>query len=305
MQPLLIHLDDALRDQAKFLARARAEGAREVNAADLGARIRLWAKTGDLDALRRRLQQEAPLSGPELAFSGSGDFHHISLLLVERAIRRLAAGPITIVHFDNHPDWVRFQRGAHCGSWAVQATRIDGVEKVITIGPCSDDLSSDKSGQADRRALETGRHEIYPYRMPEGGAANTPTGAPWRSIEDMGEDDFIAFAVKRIATQSIYVTIDKDVLAPQHAVTNWDQGAASLDFICRCIKALKQRFEICGADIVGDWSPYKYDGGLGAIVLKRAESLLDQPQRKPTRDALQTNETANLTLLDCFLGENR
>ena len=58
-----------------------------------------------------------------------------------------------------------------------------------------------------------------------------------------------------------------------------------------------------GADVVGDWSPFKYDGGFGSIALKRAESLLDQPQRRPKRDALQVNERVNLDLLECFLGD--
>jgi len=303
MQPLLLHLDQSLREQFHFCERMRALGAREVDALDLGALIRLWTTTSDFEQLRRRLQCQAPPAGPELTFSGSGDFHHVSLLLIERAYQLLPAGQITVLHFDNHPDWVRYLRGAHCGSWAAQATRLEGVAKVITIGPCSKDLNPRRSAQADRRALETGRLEVYPYRHPNGAGENAITRAPWRTVEDMGEDAFVDFALDRISTQSVYVTIDKDVLGSGHASTNWDQGAANPDFIRRFVVALRRRFYIAGADVVGDWSPFKYDGGFGSIALKRAESLLDQPQRRPKRDALQVNERVNLDLLECFLGD--
>ena len=52
-----------------------------------------------------------PEAGHGTVFFGSGDFHHLSWPLVERAVRRGgygAARPLRVVGLDNHPDNMRF-----------------------------------------------------------------------------------------------------------------------------------------------------------------------------------------------------
>lgn len=45
---------------------------------------------------------------------GSGDFHHLSLPLLQRLHTH---APFQLVVLDNHPDNMRFPFGMHCGSW--------------------------------------------------------------------------------------------------------------------------------------------------------------------------------------------
>ena len=60
---------------------------------------------------------------------GSGDFHHLSLPLVELEARRQRsrAGSLRVVVLDNHPDNMRFPLGVHCGSWVGRAAALPGV----------------------------------------------------------------------------------------------------------------------------------------------------------------------------------
>src|SRR4051812_30797352 len=111
MRPILLQLDDALKDQVGLVAAVAACGGGSIPARDLGPSVRLWSRTPALRELRCRLASALPGgSGPELVFAGSGDFHHVTLLLLERALAR-ATEPVTLLHFDNHPDWARFAPG--------------------------------------------------------------------------------------------------------------------------------------------------------------------------------------------------
>ena len=62
---------------------------------------------------------------------GSGDFHHVSYLLIER-LRRLGR-QIQVVVFDNHPDNMRYPFGIHCGSWVWHVSRLPFVERVHVV----------------------------------------------------------------------------------------------------------------------------------------------------------------------------
>jgi len=298
MRPLLLHLDEALRRQPQLLQAARAHRAAEILAHDLGPALRLWSRPPALDALRRRLRARLGAGGPLLTFLGSGDFHHVSALLVERAIE-VCDTRLTVVHFDNHPDWVRFGAGMHCGSWVARAARLPGVARVITVGVCSRDILRPRSRGADLALLDEGRVEVYPYRMPDGAISLRLRGREWPSIESMGEAAFAELLLGRIATRDIYVTIDKDVLRGEDAVTNWDQGRASAEFVGGLVRRLRENHALAGADVTGDWSPPVYADG-SQRWLKRAEAFIDQPWRRPGTDALLVNEQVNLQLLRHF-----
>lgn len=299
MQPLFLRLDEALNDQHRLREAALAQGLLETGARDLGPALRLWSRTPALDALAGRLRDALRGSDrPLLAFAGSGDFHHVSPLLIERAVA-LAGQPLTILHIDNHPDWVRFRDGMHCGSWVARAARLPGVARVITVGVCSNDIGGARARQADLALLEEDRLELYPYHTPDGEPSIRLCGREWPSIASLGEDAFIELLLSRIPTRAVYVTLDKDVLDGAYAVTNWDQGCATLEFVSELIRQTGARHVFAGADVVGDWSAPRY-AGFAAGGLKWAEALLDQPWRAPGAAALRVNEDTNLHLLGLF-----
>jgi arginase family enzyme len=303
MRPLVLQLDDSLERQGLLDCRVREDGGQVLAARDLGPALRLWSRASTLDELRARLGEVAAPAGESLlVFAGSGDFHHISPLLIERAAA-MAGEPLTVLHFDNHPDWVRHARGRHCGSWVGAAARLPGVARVVTIGVCSGDIGRKRARAGDLALIGEDRLDLYAWQAPDGGDEVTLEGRSWPTIAAMGEDEFIARLAGEIATRALYVTIDKDVLAAADAVTNWDQGRASVDFLVAAITAAAAGRRLVGADIVGDWSSPVYGGSPMARLLKQGEALLDQPWARPEpARACALNEAVNLRLLGLFAG---
>jgi hypothetical protein len=309
MQLLLLHLDDALESQPDFMRACLMAHAHEIHASDDGPAIRLWSKEQDFSAFAGRLARQMPLTrqGARLCFIGSGDFHHATPLLVETALQD-EQKPVTIIHFDNHPDWVRFVGGIHCGSWVNRAAQHAQVDKVITIGACSKDLQRPELKGANLSLLSTGALELYPYDhapsrvRKDYGCGSCHTQAPgrieWKTIASFGEDNFIAHLLSRIKTESVYLTIDKDVFVRDDAVTNWDQGSMRLPYLLSMIAAVGDTHRIIGADVIGDYSRPVYAGNPWTVFAKRAEVLLDQPLCSPDPgSAMRINSEVNHKLL--------
>jgi len=306
MNTALLHLDAALIDQRALARAVSAGGGRGVDLRHLGPALRLWSRPWTLERLRTRVASDIPISdGPTLVFSGSGDFHHITPTLLARACEAAGRPPVTLLHFDNHPDWVRFANGAHCGSWVGIAARLPEVVRVITVGVCSRDVAGPEGKGADLDLLREDRVELYAYRAPDGAPDVAVAGRCWPTIESMGEGAFLDFLPARIPTADVYVTIDKDVLRNADAGTNWDQGRTSLSFLKAMLTRVAAHHRVIGADVVGDWSPAVYGGGLLAGMLKRGEALLDQPWRRPGAAGRAMNEPANLELLELFADLSR
>src|SRR5205085_7282791 len=80
----------------------------------------------------------------------------------------------------------------------------------------------------------------------------------WRNLEVMGWGAFLDELIGRIPTKRIWITVDKDVLSPQDAVTNWDQGALPLTHLLESVGRLSAKFEIAGADSRGDYPPIRH-----------------------------------------------
>jgi hypothetical protein len=300
MRPVILQLDGALEAQTELRRAALEGGGRTLSARDLGPALRLWSTTATLENLRLRLRACLPRAEAEVVFAGSGDFHHITPLLIERALAAVDQ-PVTVLHFDNHPDWVRQAEGRHCGSWVGRAARMEGVARVITIGVCSPDVGRGRARDGDLALLSEGRLELYAWAAPDGGEALVLEGRAWPTIESLGEDAFLDLLDGSIPTSDLYVTLDKDVLRSQDALTNWDQGQASLDFVIAAVRRAASGRRVTGADVMGDWSPAAYGAGPAAWLLKHGEALLDQPWRGPAPEAARAvNEAANLRLLDLF-----
>ncbi|MFK0332778.1 arginase family protein [Rhizobium sp. NPDC090275] len=313
MQLLLLHLDDALELQPDFMHSSIMAGAHEVSDKESGRNIRLWGREKALDCLWRNLAKTGPLSakGSRLCFMGSGDFHHVTALLLQLALQGRSQ-PVTVIHIDNHPDWVHFDNGLHCGSWVNKALEQPMVKKVITLGVCSRDLSSPERKGANLRPLADGRLELYPYAHPpsrvkssygSGASYSQIAGAlHWQSISELGESNFLDRLLSRIETEAVYITIDKDVLSDADAVTNWDQGCMRLPYVLWLLSEIGRRHRVIGADVTGDYSTPNYGGDLYTRAMKKAEVLIDQPFRYRERMATRNiNSAANHALLEVLL----
>lgn len=304
----LLHLDDALARQPEFLSACARLGATECDLRDAGARIRLWADDGDLDALREALRTSLgglDGDGTIVTWMGSGDFHHVTALLLGLIAGQ--RGPLTVVQFDNHPDWACQPNGIHCGSW-VRRVLDDGiVERVVTIGANSCDLRWPDLKRAGLDHLAEGRQVLFPLRplrlspMSRRQRSSSPRIARISSASGCIGARFDADTAERvlaaIGAGSVYVTIDKDVLAGGGAATNWDQGTLELDDLTRWLNLLAANRRFAGVDVTGDYSRPVYAGPWRTRLRKRAEAILDQPWSAPGTHGPRANERTNLHLL--------
>lgn len=245
-----------------------------------------------LKALQRLAGEIGPAAaGRSTVFLGSGDFHHLSHLLVQHHAPK--AEQLQVVVFDNHPDNMRYPFGIHCGSWAWHVSRLPFVACVHVLGITSPDVGLAHAWENRLGPLRQGRVRYWCVGpnldwMKYLGITGSRSFA---SIAEMLE----AFAAHIDATPGpIYLSIDKDVLASTEARTNWDQGVMRVDELGAAIHLLKGR--IVASDITGDVSIYRYRSRL-----KRLLSGLDaQPEIAPDelRQWQTQHQAINRQLLD-------
>ena len=277
MRVRVIDLDGAVANQPYLAGLVEAGEAERIDACDLEQRLRILASRRAFRMFGERLGEGAANGEPEVLFFGSGDFHHLTAAFVARHPE-----PLAIIHFDNHPDWVRYPT-INCGSWVNMALRSPNVAKVVTIGPCSDDLQNPEWKFANLPAMREGRLAVYPWRSSPtrlwGAAVSTASAASsdgrltWRNLADESWADFLDELAGSLPVSALWITIDKDVLTPAEAVTNWDQGEMTLDHIAAALQRLASSFKIVGIDVCGalEWaSSYEL---LFPLNFERAECL--------------------------------
>ena len=224
-----------------------------VPLADWHQRIRFGCSLRTFDALRRHVLPLLPRdAGPVL--TGSGDFHHASLLLIERLADQ---GPLDVVVFDNHPDNMRYPWGIHCGSWVAHVARLPLVRHVQVMGITSNDVSLS-------HALENRLVPLWRGRVSYWCIGRDARWARWSGLKGVirsfasAEQMLDAFAAQQASSQApVYLSIDKDVLSTRVARTNWDQGVMDEEDLCRAIAAVSSR--LVGCDITGDLSAARYE----------------------------------------------
>lgn len=241
-RPLILDFDGSL---AGFVEAER------IPLGELQEDIRFGCRLSTWNGLREKLQALLPpIHGTVLM--GSGDFHHLSHLLIERIACR---EKMDVVVCDNHPDNMRYPWGIHCGSWVRHAAMLPQVRTVHVVGITSKDV-------AWPHALENYLGPLYRRKL------HYWTIGPdtrWTALLGLssGVSAFSApdallqgFAARMRDDTRVYLSIDKDVLHPDVAHTNWDQGCFALMHLDRLIDALAGR--IIGSDITGEVSAYRY-----------------------------------------------
>jgi hypothetical protein len=186
-----------------------------------------------------------PYRKAPLCFWGAGDYHYVTL-----ARLRLLRRPLTLILFDHHHDCAPVQDGViTCGDWVRHALDLPWVRQVVWVGGKQPELWSFRPHPRLVRVSEPA----------------PPAGfAPW--------------AARAVPTPYVYISIDKDVLAPQDALTNWGAGDLPLADLLAWLRLLGQHRQVIGADVGGEWPlpPGQVVPSLGdwrAIRLNEAANL--------------------------------
>ena len=239
-----------------------------------GPRLRYSSTPALLDAFYETVQ-------PDLgAFTlyGSGDFHHLSALW----LRNLSA-PVSLLSFDNHPDWDIRPPGWGCGGWINRALDLPNITRASVWGCGNFELNWPHRLFGNQDALASGRLEVFPWHERIGRSARKRWPAlaypDWRAR-------FSAFA-HSLAGRRVYVTVDMDCLRSGEAVTNWEQGLFTAGDIAWALGELHSVADVVGGDVCGAWSLPRH-----ARFKQWLSSRLDHPRQRrvDTAHAARTNE---------------
>lgn len=249
--------------------------------------VRLWASLPVFKKMAQSLHR--PSAEGQFSLIGSGDYHHVSLALISQFTK-----PLTVVLFDNHPDWMRPPHQFHCGTWVYSLARLAHVHRIVIVGLESGDIAEGQFEKGDMESYLQGKIVLLPYQPVQVGELTLKSS--FEKHVFMG----IAEVLAEIETDNIYISVDKDCLRAADARTNWEQGSMPLSTVTAAIRALKAHKHVVGADTVGDFSPVRFHSPLKWIA-----SHLDR-RTHPREDmevASRINAAANAQLIEALTGK--
>jgi hypothetical protein len=279
-----------------------------VGLRDIGPYLRFWTGRRWKNELERRI---AGSDRNALTFIGSGDFHHLSDILINRFDEE-----ICVIDFDFHPDWTILVPWLSCGSWVTNALRRKNIVKVIMAGVSSSEASGFSIYSGNFASLKDDRVELYPYshrpsrvyfrKIPDNVSIEVTRGVfsslvNWNELKSKNLVEFFLHIIRRLPVKKVYISIDKDCLKKKYALTNWQEGRLGLEELLVMIKIIRENCDIAGADICGDYSPPAVKG-----FAKRIVSYLDHPKDYTAKGAdaehvSEINLKTNLKLAEALL----
>jgi hypothetical protein len=298
----ILNFDDSVVKQQNLISRYKTE---IIDLKDLGPKARIWLDKKTKKEIKKRIGGSTKNS---ITFLGSGDFHQVSHILINQFEE-----PICVILFDFHPDWDILPPHLGCGSWVTGSLRNKNISKFIIIGASSKDLSSPWIQTGNMNSLRENRVEIYPYshrpsftlfkRIPENISIHIEKNLfvnkiNWNELKGKDLMNHLLSILKRLPTPRVYLSIDKDCLRNEYALTNWEEGMLSLKELLGMLKLIMDHVDLIGLDIVGDYSKISVNG-----TLKKLISFLDHPANpigSYLSDALinEINERTNLSILE-------
>lgn len=173
----------------------------------------------------KRIEQKCSALGPRgIAFIGSGNYHYVSYLLLQRFQESY-----TLLLFDHHPDTMDDVPLLSCGSWVNRAVRdLPNLCSVVILG------------------VSRNWKKQIPVHL-------------FSKIKAVTTEKVLQFSVEKvislIPTQHVYISIDKDVLTKEDAITNWDQGNMPLQYLLSLLTRILRAKEVLGVDVCGEYPP--------------------------------------------------
>ena len=174
----------------------------------------------------------------------SGNYHYLTRLWLER-IR----DPFLLVVFDNHTDMQAPAFGdlLSCGGWAASAAaELKALRGILMAGPDGESVRQADRDCADRTVFVTERE----LKASKAEAFREGLLLAWKKFGDESRQS----DGKPVG---IYLSVDKDILCREDAVTGWSQGEMRIEELAQCIAVLadfcsSKGVPLLGADICGE-----------------------------------------------------
>ena len=218
-----------------------------VDARVWGPRLRFCALDKEIEAFAA--ETAASLGDARFLVYGSGDFHHLSALWLRRC-----RGPVTLVSFDNHPDWDIRPPKWCCGSWMNRALDLPGVERIAVWGCGNFECWGWHRMWGNHRDVRRGRLAVHPWADDRPAADRERTGS---ILRETWRDQFGRFAAG-LGGGEVYVTVDIDGLRAEDAVTNWENGRFTAEDVAWALDELGRHATIVAGDLCGARSQPEY-----------------------------------------------
>lgn len=177
---------------------------------------------GDAQAQILERMEKYPVSG--IYFIDSGNYHYMSRIGIGRVKE-----PFNLLVFDNHTDMQLPAFGGllSCGGWIASALEeVQKLQEVWLIGP-----DEEAYGQVEE-TFKDRVHFLSRERLAE---------ARQYMAEKKGSEEELIRSLEIPANIPLYISIDKDVLCPEDADTNWSQGDMRLETMVRCLECAVSR----------------------------------------------------------------
>jgi len=317
---IVLDVDGALVQQKRLIEQYQPA---VIPLQNKSAALRYWCPVGELEQLGQLLVSSVGTVKGKVIFYGSGDYHHLAYLLISRLEE-----PLTVIQFDNHTDFWKSSPGRlHCGSWVVNTLELPHVRKVIQLGIDGDlKLSKDLPlpnfpmpiGTLTHKMslLRDGKVEVYPNSMHRSVLlgrvhATLPcvelkprlltTKAYWKNIQGNGGIEMtLERILPTIPTDTVYLTIDKDVLVEPESFTNYPgyQGTMTLDELLAAVSLIGKRKRILGVDVCGEGSHASVRGYLFKRFYAWKKDRKIQLSAFSSPENTRMNEDANLKILE-------
>jgi arginase family enzyme len=173
----------------------------------------LYCHPESLAEIQQRLNEH---KNKGITLIGSGNYHYVSYLLLQEIDE-----PFTLVLFDHHTDLGNEEESLiSCGCWVSYALEhIPFLERVVMIGPSSAQI-----------------HPRYSSKLTIFSNEHSPK-----------------LILSNIQTNAVYISIDKDVLCRDDALTNWEQGTMRLADLLQYVKYILDSKKVIGLDICGEY----------------------------------------------------
>ena len=176
---------------------------------------------------RRKLHSLlAPYPAQALHFIDSGDYHY----LTEYWVSKLQE-PFTLIVFDHHPDMQQpqWEGVVSCGGWVTDVLEKNPFVRNIIIVGASDELISQVPVHLREKVMFYSQAEIDHHQA-------------WPS------------KAGKLIHEPVYISIDKDVLRKQDAITDWSNGDMSLMQMQAVLRIIYAHEKVIGVDITGECS---------------------------------------------------
>ncbi|MBI3755280.1 MAG: arginase family protein [Deltaproteobacteria bacterium] len=248
-----------------------------VNLADIRNNLQFYAARRAVSECAHRVGRYGAMQR-NIYLLGSGDFHHLTLLLLEQI-----DSPFAFIVFDNHTDCSFPYPKYHCGNWMYHAARLKMCKMILHVG------ATEKHGALGRLALST---------LVQSGKLKQLPGA--ECVEPDGVDKFKKLVFENgFNTLPVYVSIDKDVLCGDEAPGDWDNGIMKMSILSKMLESIMDNCSIAGADITGEHGgKFHYRQS----PLKNLFSFLEHPgqRQEPLFEIDAKQRIINLEIMEIF-----